>query len=359
MTTTVSTPDTVRPRLRVVVATPLPEELCQLIEQAEPRLELVRDQALLPPMRRPADYRGDPTFRRTPEQQARFDRLLDSADVLYGIPDVDPAALRRTVEANPRLRWVQVMAAGGGGQVKSAGLGASNLGRVAFTTSAGVHGGPLAEFAVFAIMAGAKQLPVLQQKQRAHEWSERWMLGQVRKQTVLIVGLGGVGREVARLAKALGMRVVGTSRRDGMVPGVDETVRIEALPEAASRADAIVVTLPGTAATERLLGSSFFESVRTGATFVSVGRGTVVDEDALLAALRHGRIGFAALDVVAREPLAADSPLWDMPNVLISPHTAALDPDEERRIAELFADNATRMIDGHPLRNVVDTVEFY
>lgn len=351
--------NTPSPRLRVVVATPLTEELCRAIERAEPRLDLVRDHALLPPMRRPADYRGDPEFRRTATQQARFERMLDSADVLYGIPDVDPSALRRTVEANPSLRWVQVMAAGGGGQVKSAGLAAADLSRVAFTTSAGVHGGPLAEFAVFGIMAGAKHLPVLQRDQRAHDWAERRPLGQVRKQTVLVVGLGGVGREVARLAKALGMHVLGTSRGTTAVPHVDEVVPIGAIAAAAARADAIVVTLPGTVATVGLVGQAVFRAVRPGTTFVSIGRGTVVDEVALEAALRDGRIGFAALDVVAEEPLRPDSAFWDLPNVLISPHTAALDVDEERRIAELFADNATRLIDGVALRNRVDTVEFY
>ncbi len=92
---------------------------------------------------------------------------------------------------------------------------------------------------------------------------------------------------------------------------------------------------------------------------MNVGRGSVIDEDALVGALRDGRIGFAALDVVAVEPLDRDSPLWDLPNVLISPHNATLTPAEEQRIAELFADNATRLLDGRELRNVVDTVEFY
>ena len=345
--------------LRVVVATPLSEELCLLIERAEPRVELVRDQTLLPPMRRPADYRGDPAFRRTAEQQADFERMLDSADVLFGIPDVNPAALRRTVEANPGLRWVQVMAAGGGSQVKAAGLGQADLDRVVFTTSAGVHGGPLAEFAIFGIMAGAKQLPILQRDQRAHAWPERRALGQVRAQTVLVVGLGGVGREVARLAKALGMRTIGTSRDDLPVPFVDELVHTDDLAAAAARADAIVVALPGTAATLKLVGDNVFAAVRPGTTLVNIGRGTVVDEDALIRALESGRIGFAALDVFAKEPLDPSSPLWDFPNVVISPHTAALDAGEERRIAELFADNATRFLDGLPLRTVVNTVEFY
>lgn len=346
-------------RLNVAVATPLSEELCALIEELEPRVLLSRDQSLLPPMRHPADFSGDPSFRRTPQQQQRFERMLDGADVLYGIPDVDPAALRRTVRSNPRLRWVQVMAAGGGSQVKAAGLDAEELRRVIFTSGAGVHGGPLAEFAVFGLLAGAKRLPRLNAQQRRHEWSGRFEMGQLADQTVVVVGLGGIGREVARLLEGFGARVIGVSRHDAPVEHVSELVHPDRLVEVASRVDAVVAALPGTSATERILGDTFFAAIRPGATVVNVGRGTVIDERALTEALDSGRVGFAALDVVAVEPLATDSALWDHPNVLISPHTAALTAAEDRRLAELFADNATRLLDGRRLRNVVDVVEFY
>jgi len=346
-------------RLRVAVATGLSEDLCRFIEQAEPRIQLVRDQSLLPPMRHPADFSGDPGFRRTPDQQARFDAMIDDADVLYGIPDVDPKALKRTVEANPRLRWVQVMAAGGGGQVKSAGLSAGQLERVAFTTSAGVHGRPLAEFAVFGVLAGAKSLPRLTAQQHAHTWSGRFQMKQVSEQTVLVLGLGGIGTEVSRTLSGLGARVIGTSRHVHPVDFVDELVHPDAIIDIAGRIDAVVVALPGTDATRQMLGRDFFAAIKRGATLVNVGRGTVVDEAALIAALEDGSIGFAALDVVEKEPLVPESPLWDMPNVLISPHTAALNEAEDRLIAELFADNATRFLDGRELRNRVDTVDFY
>src|SRR3954469_21046701 len=109
-------------RLRVAVATPLPEPLCELIIRAEPRIELLRDQSLMPPQLYPGDHLGDPAFTRTPEQQSRFERLLDTADALYGVPDQSPAQLRRVVSANPGLRWVHATPAGGGGQVRAAGL---------------------------------------------------------------------------------------------------------------------------------------------------------------------------------------------------------------------------------------------
>ena len=345
--------------LRVAVAAPLSEVNCARIVELEPRIDFVVDHELLPPMRWPADFAGDPTWHRTSDQQRAYEAALDSAEALYGIPDVDPAALTRAVRANSRLRWVHTMAAGGGGQVKAAGLTAGELERVVFTTSAGVHGGPLAEFAVFGVLAGAKSLPRLTRQQRDRHWSGRWTMGQVSAQTVLVLGLGGIGRVVARQLHALGATVVGASRRDVTVDGVARVVHPDRLTEVAPDVDAVVNTLPGTSATEHLLGKRFFGALRPGATLVNVGRGTVVDEAALIDALESGQVGFAALDVFETEPLPADSPLWTHENVLVSPHTAALAAAEDRRIAELFAANATRLLDGENLLNRVNTVEFY
>ncbi|MFP5020759.1 D-2-hydroxyacid dehydrogenase [Pseudonocardia phyllosphaerae] len=325
----------------------------------EPRVEIVADDALLPRMRWPADFSGDPDRRRTPQQQQAFEELLDSADALYGIPDLDPGALARTVRANPRLRWVHTMAAGGGAQVAAAGLDAAELDRVVFTTSAGVHGGPLAEFALFGVLAGAKHLPRLLDQQRRREWSGRWAMDRVEGSTVLVLGLGGIGRVVAARLAALGVTVIGTSRSGAGTPDTTRVVSPDQLAEVAGSVDAVVNTLPGTTATVGLLGSEVLGALRPGATVVNVGRGSVVDEAALLAALDSGRVGFAALDVFAVEPLPEHSPLWHHERVLVSPHTAALDPGEERRIAELFAGNATRLLDGDDLLNRVDTVEFY
>ncbi|MEU9347727.1 D-2-hydroxyacid dehydrogenase [Streptomyces sp. NPDC048278] len=371
-------------RLRVAVAAPVSPENCARIQELEPRIDLVVDHALLPPMRWPADFAGDPAWRRTPGQQRAYEAAVDSADALYGIPDVDPAALARAVRANPRLRWVHTMAAGGGGQVRAAGLTAGELRRVLFTTSAGVHGRPLAEFAVFGVLAGAKDLPRLNRQQRAHAWSGRWTMGQVSRQTVLVLGLGGIGRKVAEALAALGAEVIGTSRGGtgaggagaggagaggagvrgagaggAAVPGVSAVVHPDRIADVAGTVDAVVNTLPGTEATEHLLGKRFFDALRPGAVLVNVGRGSVVDESALLDALDSGRVGFAALDVFETEPLPAHSPLWDHDRVLVSPHTAALDAAEDRLIAELFAANATRLLDGRDVLNRVNTVEFY
>ncbi|MGI6879898.1 D-2-hydroxyacid dehydrogenase [Microbacterium sp. gxy059] len=345
--------------LRAVIAVPLREEHAQLIERLEPRVEVVRDASLVKPMRGPADWSGDPAFRRTEEQQRAFDAMVDSADALFGIPDVAPAALARTAKANPRLRWVMTTAAGGGAQVKAAGLDADDLERIAFSTSAGVHGGTLAEFAVFGVLAGAKDLPRLQADQREGRWPDRWEMRQIDEMTVLVVGLGGIGAECARRFHALGAEVWGTTRSGRPVDGVDRLVPLEELAEAVREVDAIVVTLPGTEQTHHLVGAEVLSAAKPGVILASVGRGTVVDEEALLSALDEGRISFAAMDVFETEPLPAGSPLWGHPRVLVSPHTAALSSKEEERIARRFAADATRLLDGRELTAPVDTVEFY
>lgn len=338
----------------IAIATPLRPELVERIAAVDDRVEVVVDHDLLPPMRYPADHAGDPEFTRTPEQEEAFDALLADADVVYGIPAMSSERLARTVRNNPRLRWVQTMAAGGGSQVLAAGLSQEELDRVTFTTSAGVHGLPLAEWAMFGIFAGCKELPRLLEDQRAHRWAERVVARPVAGSTVLVLGLGGIGTEVARLSSALGMTVLGVSRSGSPVEGV-EVHRTADLRDVIGRADHVVVTLPGTPETEGLVNADVLAAARRGVTVVNVGRGTVIDEDALVDALRSGQVGFAALDVFATEPLPADSPLWDLPNVLVSPHTAALDEREEERIADQFCGNLRAFLAGDDLINVVDT----
>ncbi len=345
--------------LTVAIAAPLAPELCDRIAAVDPRVRVLVDQALLPPMRHPADFAGEPSFSRTPEQQAAYEALVDAADVIYGIPDLQPSALARVVAANPRLRWVQVMAAGGGAQVVAAGLSASDHERVTFTTSAGVHGVPLAEWALFGLFCGVKELPRLQRQQREHAWPNRVVGRPLQGSTVLVLGLGGIGQQVVTRCQALGMTVLGVKRSPGAVDGVDEVHSLDDLAAIVGRADHIIVTLPGTAQTTKLVNADVLARAKRGVTIVNVGRGTVIDQDALVDALRSGQVGFAALDVFEREPLEDDSPLWDMDNVLVSPHSGGLDHREDERICELFCDNLRAFLDGRPLRNVVDPAQGY
>lgn len=341
-------------RLRVVIATPLAADLVELIARDE-RLDVVWHPELL----------ADPLIdwmagakQRTADEQSRFEDLLDSADVLFGVPDQSGRALGRTVAANAGLRWVHTIPAGGGQQVKAARLSDDDLERVVFTTSAGVHARPLAEFAVFGVLAGAKRLPWLLGLQRVKQWGPREPLGSLQESTVLVVGLGSIGRLTASMLTGLGCHVVGVHRRE-VEADVERIVPVTEFAAAASEADAIVLALPGTDETRGMLSAQVLAAVKPGATVVNVGRGTTVDEPALVEALRDGRVGLAVLDVTQVEPLPDDSPLWELPNVLLAPHTAAISPHEPRLIAELFAENARRFLDGERLLNVVNTREFY
>lgn len=346
-------------RLKVFVCTPLTDENCRLLTELEPRIDLVVEQELLPPMRWAGDHEGDPTFQRTPEQQLRFEALCDEAEALYGIPDTKPAGLARTVRANPGLRWVHTMAAGGGSQVKAAGLSEAEMAPVEFTTSAGAHADTLAEFAVFGAMCGAKTLPRLLAQQHAKVWSPRWAMKQIFQSTVVVVGLGSIGRATAARFAALGARVVGVNRSIKPVDGVEKVFPSAEIVEAVRDADVIVNTLPQALDTDKLISADVFAAVKPGVIFVSTGRGTCVDEAALTLALQDGRVSFAALDVFAVEPLPQESPLWSMENVVIAPHTGALNDQEDVLIARMFAENARRLLDGEDLVNRIDRVNFY
>ena len=342
-------------RLHVVIATPLSEEHVELLRRLEPRLDIVHDAVLAGPPT--ADWME--RYDRPAELQAEFETYVDSAEVLYGVPDQSGKALARTVAANPGLRWVHTIPAGGGQQVKAAGLSRAALERILFTTSAGVHAEPLAEFAVFGVLAGAKLLPWLLTEQAAHRWAPRRVMPIASDMTVAVVGLGSIGRLVAAKLAGLGYTVVGVHRREVDVPGVSSVRGMGELATVAGEVDAMVVALPGTDTTREVISRAVLAAARPGLTLINVGRGTTIDEPALIDALTNGPVGLAVLDVTAVEPLAADSPLWDLRNVIIAPHTAAISPHEPRKIAELFAENARRLLDGEPLLNVVDTVEFY
>ncbi|HET9557878.1 MAG TPA: NAD(P)-dependent oxidoreductase, partial [Actinomycetota bacterium] len=269
--------------VQVLIASPLEAELAARIQAADPRAEVLFEPDLLPPARYPADHRGDPAFGRDADGEARWRALLDRAEVLFGVPGDSAEDLAEVVTGLPRLRWVHATSAGAGEQVRRTGLPAEALERVAVTTSSGVHAVPLAEFAIFGLLAMAKDLPRLVEDQRARAWPEvRQPFRELSGQTLFLVGLGEIGREVARLGKALGMRTVGFRRTEGPPPEwVDEVHGPRRLAELAGRADARVVSLPLTDQTAGLIDRATIERLPPDCIFVTIGRGGVVDEPAL------------------------------------------------------------------------------
>lgn len=344
----------------VAIAVPLEAELVDRLRAVDPSVTVLYDPELLPPERFPADHSGDPTFRRTPEQEQRYWSMLNQAQVLYGLPNESPAGLARIARENPHLQWVHCMAAGAGGAVKASGLDQETLQKFKVTTSAGVHALPLAEFAALGILNGFKRSAELAQDQAAKVWPElRTPTRLVSGSTLVIAGLGEIGLETARIARALGMKVSGTKRTVEPIEGIEQVSDNDGLAGLLATADAVVNTLPGTPYTEGLFNREVFSAMKPGTVFVNVGRGTVVDEEALVEALDNGQLSYACLDVFAVEPLPQESPLWNHPKVMVSPHTSALSAAENRLIAERFASNLRTFLDGGDLPHLVDTVHFY
>lgn len=340
-------------QVSVLIASPLEAEHAYAIAAADARVRLLYAPELLPVPRYPSDHGG-----RARQLDAaglgRWAALRAQADVSF---DFDWQCPEKMAAHCPRLRWVQGTSAGIGGLLERTGLIAAPI---TFTTAAGVHGRPLAEFALLGLLYFAKDVPWLARQQSRHEW-ERHAGRLLRDWRVLVVGLGGVGREVAGLLAAAGVQVWGAGRtgRTYQVPGVSRYTDDENLASLLPEADALVLACPLTGRTRALIGARELALLPPGAVLVNLSRGQVVDEEALVAALTTGHLGGACLDVFATEPLPATSPLWDLSNVLVSPHSASTVPAENRLLTELFIDNLGRWLAGEPLRNVFDVRSGY
>ncbi|HLS49956.1 MAG TPA: NAD(P)-dependent oxidoreductase [Actinomycetaceae bacterium] len=255
----------------------------------------------------------------------------------------------------PHMRWVQGLAAGSE-VVTSLGFGPD----VVLTTGVGLHTLPVAEHALALTLALVRKLPAAARAQAERHWSYdiggiqplHPPTGQVTTlldARVLIWGFGQIGQHLAGLIAPLGARVRGVARSAGERGGFDVITDAE-LDEALPETDVLIMVLPTTPDTDRALDAHRLSKLRAGALLVNVGRGSTVDEDALIESLRSGHLGGAALDVTAIEPLPGESPLWDAPNAIITPHAAGGRPVGA---AELIADNAAALLAGKPLRNVV------
>jgi len=337
----------------VLIASYIESELVDEIRGVDARLDVLYEPELLAPPRYPADHGGG-EFTRTPAQEAEWRRLLGRAQVLF---DFDRANARELPELAPKLEWIQATSAGIGPFVRRMGY-PDRMPAVIFTTASGVHARPLAEFCFMVLFAFHKKLLLTLRDQRLHHW-ERFAGADLEGRTLVIVGMGRIGREVARLARALGMRVVGVKRTSAGVPpaelGLDELYGPERLHEALEQAENLVLCAPHTPETEGMIGAAELACLPEGAVVINIGRGALMDEDALIEALRSGRLLGAGLDVFREEPLPHGSPLWDMDHVIVSPHSASTVARENERIVELFRRNLRRYLDGQPLLNRLDT----
>jgi phosphoglycerate dehydrogenase-like enzyme len=213
------------------------------------------------------------------------------------------------------------------------------------------------------VLAFARGLHDYLPRQLRREWQREILdtgVIHLPEATALIVGVGGIGSETARLCAAFGMQVIGVDARRADAPaGMAELHRPEALDALLPRADFVILTVPHTPATEGFMHRARFQRMKRGAFFINIGRGMTTRLDDLVAALRAGEIAGAGLDVFEREPLPPEHPLWTMPGVLITPHTAGFGPYLDDRRLEILLDNCRRFGDGQPLRNVVDKAAWF
>jgi phosphoglycerate dehydrogenase-like enzyme len=264
--------------------------------------------------------------------------------------------LRAALEPPSSLRWIHTGTAG----VASLLHPELRAHDITLTNSAGVHGPAMAESVLGMMLFFARGLHHAVRAQQRRTWDTAPFeaadsgIGELAGATLGIIGYGGVGRELARRAGALGMHVLATRRRPEPDPLANVLDGEDSLHRLLAASDVVVVTTPSTPETRGLIGAPELATMRTGAVLINVARGDIVDEDALIATLRAGHLRGAALDVFATEPLPADSALWGLDNVLVLPHVSATTPRFWEREIELILDNLERYLAGRTLRNVVD-----
>ena len=269
------------------------------------------------------------------------------ADILLG--NVPPAML----ESFSHLQWMQTGSAGVEGYLK---LPIWQNGAI-LTNSTGAYGLAISEHMLGTLLELLKKLELYRDAQKTGSWNSQGRVKSIWNSTVLVLGMGDIGSEFGKRCKALGAKVIGIRRTDRTKPDfADEVATLEKLDELLPQADVVAITLPGTEATRNLFNRERMERMKDGAVLLNVGRGSIVDTEALCDALESGKLWGAGLDVTDPEPLPPDHRLWSIPTAVITPHVSGYYHLKEthERIVKLFADNLQRFLGGEPLRNQID-----
>jgi len=273
----------------------------------------------------------------SPEQMGRTEVLM-----AYAVP---PGLL----PAMPKLRWVQAMTAGVEGWLALPDLPE----KLTLTCARGTHREAMPENIIGALLFVAKPYLAAVENQKQRKWNHQTAQPLTGK-TLGILGLGAIGRDVARIAAALGMRVIGTRRRPEPMAGVAEVLPAERTAEVLARSDFVLLLLPATPQTDNLMDAERLGTMKPGAWLLNFGRGHLIKDADLVDAVRSKRIAGAVLDVYRQEPLPAEHPFWGTDGIIVLPHIGGPHPQRDRFVARLFADNLRRFLDGKPLEEVVD-----
>lgn len=269
--------------------------------------------------------------------------------VTWGTMDIRPLHLTA-----PKLKWVHALSAG----VESLVYPEIQSSHTLLTNSRGIHGIPISEHVLAMMLAFTRGLNVFIRQQEKKQW-KRTPVEEIHDKTIGIVGLGSIGREIAKKAKGMGMHVVASKQTMTPEIFVDKLYNPNQLDQLLAISDFVIVSLPLLEETRDLFTLKEFSAMKPSAYFINVSRGAVVKEDDLITALQKDLIKGAGLDVFDHEPLSDTSPFWDMKNVIITPHLAALSPNYLDRAIKLFADNLSRFINKKEMLNVIDKIKGY
>ncbi len=339
--------------VNIVIGSYLEPELVKRIESFSDEIRVHYRPDLLPVPRYACDHSA-PARDLSPQQMDEWRSTVALADVLFDFDWNDPASMP---ERCPNLKWVQATSAGIGSFMQRTKLDQSPL---SVTTAGGIHAAPLAEFALFGALYFVKGIPNLMERKREHHW-QRYTTRQLKGMRALVVGLGGVGREVVREFTAMGVHVIGLGRSqqtydiDGLTRVIDRTQLDSVLPEV----DFLVLCSALTTETQGMIGARQLELMHSESVVINISRGQLIDQDAFYLALSNRTIGGACLDVFEQEPLPTDDPMWDLDNVIISPHSASTVQTENASLVELFLENFGNWRGGLPFRNLYNPVTGY
>ena len=295
-----------------------------------------------------------------PDCNVRCIRPMELGD---DIPDVDillgydaQMDLERFLPRMPHLQWIHAYSAGVEKLLSDKSFSQSEI---LLTNSRGIHGIPMAEHVLGTMLASSRCLIEAWENQKEHAWKRLSAADELFGKTAAIIGLGSIGREIAKHLKNMGMRIVAVKQKESTEPFVDQLFSIDHLPDALSCADYVIVTLPLTPQTKKLFNLRTFNMMKENAFFINVSRGDVVEEPDLIKVLTEKRIRGAALDVFTTEPLPEDSPLWDVPNLFITPHYSAISPMYLDRSLKIFRNNLQIFPQRIGMLNVVDKLRGY
>jgi len=326
--------------VNVILATPASEEAKRAIKAVSPRINLFDVSDL---SRR--DYQGDLQARK------ELDNILAEAEISYGMR-IPTNLLARA----PKLKWIQVTSAGVDRYLNDE----FRRSPIILTNASGVHATPIGEFVVSLMLMFAKNAVTFFEAKQQKQWM-RTPGTVLNGKTVGVVGLGSIGQEVARLCKAFRMRVIATRRSPTKrtARNVDLLLPPNGLPRLLEESDFVAICLPLTRETNKLIGASELKMMKPSAYIINIARGPIIDEDALIQALQAKIIAGAGLDVFATEPLPLESKLWDLPNVIISPHVSGGREDYEVGALDIFCRNLHRYVEGKRMINVVNKEKGY